>query len=90
MGGVWEGERLQVDHDDFVVGEEEVGVLEDSTTGVEVQVGEREENVIDDGGAVNPWGPDTEGVDTGVGGVGRVSVWVSTVEDEEGGRSDKV
>ena len=64
--------------------------MEDGTTGDEVYVGESEEDVVDDGGAVDLRGADLEGADVGAWGVGRVGVRKSTVEDEEGDRGGEV
>jgi hypothetical protein len=58
--GVWwrwwcvrERGRLKIDHDSFVIGELEVGVLQDCAAGDEMQVTEGEDGVVDDGGAVD-------------------------------------
>jgi hypothetical protein len=81
---------LEVDHDGFVIGELEVGVLQDCTAGDKVEVSECEDGVVDDGGTVDFGWTKTEGADTGVGRVGGAGEWKTTVEDEEGGRGEQI
>ena len=77
---------MEVDHDGFVIGELEMGVLQDCTAGDKVEVAECEGGVVDDGGTVDCGWSKTKGADAGVGGVGGAGEREPANEAEEGGR----
>ena len=81
---------MKVDHHDFVIGELDVRVFQDWTSGDEVEVTECEDDVVDAGGTMDLRRSETDGADTGVGRVGGAGEWKTTVKYEEGGRGEEV
>ena len=55
-----------------------------------MKVTEWEDDVVDDGGAMDLGRSETDGVNTGVGRAGGAGEWKTTVEDEEGIRGEEV
>ena len=87
---VREGRGLEVDHDGFVIGELEVGVLQDCTAGDKVEVAECKDDVVYDCDTVNFGWTKTKGSDAGVGRIGGAGERNSAIQDEEGDRGEEV